>query len=862
MTEESQHPQKRRSKLWMIPAALAVIVSVIVIPPLVSIGRYQARITRAMSASLGRPVRLASVELRLLPRPGFVLTDLTVDEDPAYGVEPVLHANTVTAAIRLLSLWRGRLEISRISVDEASLNLLRTADGRWNIDPIFRNAAGTAGSAPRKAVALPYLEATNSRVNIKRGLEKLPYSLIDADLSFWQEDSGDWLVRLRGQPARTDVSLDSGDTGTVRLDARLRRAQQLREMPIHLDLQWREAQLGQLSKLLLGTDPGWRGDLTGEAHLDGNTDSADVTTRLRAVGVHRAEFSPAAPLDFDARCGFTYHYSQRNVEKLVCDSPLGDGHLRLEGNLPSGGKPALSLELEKIPAQAVLDGLRTVRNKFGAGLDASGSINGKLIYDPNGAPVAPIVPAATRSKAVRNAATHEKAEIPHHLSGSLTVDGLRVSGDALSQPVQIQKVVFEPSNTNEQTECLTSSVNLSAGGATPLVVAIRLSSSGYDLGIHGPGAIVRLRELAVAAGLPEVNVLKAVAGDPVTLDLAIAGPWLPSDEQLRMADAAAVASSSQALTQVAPTAPLPDHLAGTVTLHNANWKCDALTIAVEIPQATLHLGGPDLRWDPVLFVYGSLKGTAALRVPAACRAGVPCLPQLDIRFASVNAAAVQAALLGAPKSSTLISSVIARLTPSSVSQWPEFDGTVSADSLILGPVTLQNAAITLHVQSNGAELTNIEASLLGGSIAGKGSVKNSGKPNYSIEGQFARLNPAALCQLLALQCKGSGVSGDGKIDLAGFTGEDLAVSANGQLHFDWHQGSFLSHASSASNVPLALSRFDRWTGEGGIADGKITIQQSKIQQGSRASTVDAKIILANPAVISFVPMSRDVTLER
>ncbi len=66
---------------------------IIVIPPLVSINRYKSRIAQAMSNSLGRPVRLSAVELRLLPRPEFVITDLTVDEDPSYGAEPVLHAN-------------------------------------------------------------------------------------------------------------------------------------------------------------------------------------------------------------------------------------------------------------------------------------------------------------------------------------------------------------------------------------------------------------------------------------------------------------------------------------------------------------------------------------------------------------------------------------------------------------------------------------------------------------------------------------------------------------------------------------------------------------------------------------------------
>ena len=215
MTEVAQRPQREKKKLWLGLSAMVLILIVLIVPPLVSIGRYKSRITELVSISLGRPVRLSSVELRLLPWPGFVLTDLTVEEDPAFGAEPVLHASTVTTGIRLLSLWRGRLEISRISVDEASLNLVRNREGHWNLDPLFRTAAArSSGAGSAGAPPLPYLEATNSRVNIKNGLEKLPYSLVNADLSFWQENPGEWRVRLRGQPARTDVSLDLADTGS------------------------------------------------------------------------------------------------------------------------------------------------------------------------------------------------------------------------------------------------------------------------------------------------------------------------------------------------------------------------------------------------------------------------------------------------------------------------------------------------------------------------------------------------------------------------------------------------------------------------------------------------------------------------
>src|SRR6202012_5739229 len=141
MSEEQKRRRRMKKRLWLVLTALAGLLAVVVVPPLLSIGRYKSQITHLLSTSLGRPVRLSSVELRLFPRPGFVITDLTVDEDPAYGAEPALHASTVTAAIRLFSLWRGRLEMSRISVDEASLNLVRTPDGRWNLDTLFRTAA-------------------------------------------------------------------------------------------------------------------------------------------------------------------------------------------------------------------------------------------------------------------------------------------------------------------------------------------------------------------------------------------------------------------------------------------------------------------------------------------------------------------------------------------------------------------------------------------------------------------------------------------------------------------------------------------------------------------------------------------------
>ncbi len=860
MTEVAQRPQRERKKLWLALSAVVAILLVLLVPPLISIGRYKSRITQLVSVSLGRPVRLSSVELRLLPRPGFVLTDLTVEEDDAFGAEPVLHASTVTAGIRLLSLWRGRLEISRISVDEASLNLVRNRDGRWNLDPLFRTAAARSSVAGLAGVPpLPYLEATNSRVNIKNGLEKLPYSLVNADLSFWQENPGDWRVRLRGQPARTDVSLDLADTGIVQMEATMRRASDLHQMPIHLDLQWREAQLGQLSRLMTGSDAGWRGDLTGELHLDGTAESAQVKTRLSATGVHRAEFAPTEPLDFDANCALSYHYSSNGIENLACDSPLGQGHIRMLGALPGNTPPRISVELQRIPVQAGLDALRTLRSGLDENLEAKGTVSGKIAYDPTSEPKITLQPLSSRRRGRPAKAGPAETAV---LFGSLAIEGFSLSGSDLSQPFSIPKITLAPSIVQPgQPQALAAALSLPAGGITPLAIDVQLALSGYQVTVRGPASLSRIRDLAHVAGIANPAPLDSLAGEPATLDMSAQGPWLPTIN----APLLQTATNRQQPDTV--SSPIPgvfdsasDRLSGTVTLHNANWKTSALSGHVEISQATLQLGSDAIVWDPVVFSYGPVKGTASLRQPLACESDQPCPPQLKVHFAELDAAKLQAALLGAQKPDTLLSTLIARLTPSQAPAWPRIDGAVTADALILGPVTLQDVSATLRLEPAQAEITTFDARLLGGQVHATGTLASGEKPSYTVEGTFDQLSGPAVCQLLAVQCLGGSLDGQGKVALSGFTDKDLAASAVGTLHFDWMHGSVATGPDVLA--PTALTRFSRWAADADIAKGAVTLKQNQVQQGSRKSAVDATITFGDPPKISFAAPKPDQTAKR
>jgi hypothetical protein len=618
-------------------------------------------------------------------------------------------------------------------------------------------------------------------------------------------------------------------------------------MPLRLDLEWREAQLGQLTRLLLGTDAGWRGDLTGELHFDGTVDAAQIKTRLRATGVHRAEFAPAAPMDFDANCTLVAHFTTRAIDNLLCDSPLGDGHIRLVGKLAEGmagqdGLPSFSIELDHISVAASLDVLRTVRSGIAPDLEATGSASGKITYDPESA--APAKSAHTSHS--RSAKAIPAVEGP--LTGSITVEGLQLRGNGLSQPILVSKLLLTPTPAS-QPPGIMATVAIPAGGASPLTISSRLSLSGYQVTVHGETSISRGRELARVAGLANA-ALDALAGDSASMDLTAEGPWMQAQ------------SSIQPLILALPSggaaqSALTDRLTGAVTLHNANWKAEFLANSVLISQATLHIAPGELRWEPVVFSYGPVKGTASLLLPIPCAALQHCTPHFQLQFGALDAAVLQTAFLGAHERGTLLSTLLDRLRPTAATAWPQLEGTVKAESLILGPVTLHEPVAAVSTLAYGAEIAAIDAGLLGGRVHGIGTyhaaASSKDKPSYEFEGRLEKLSPPALGQLLGLRSTGSAFDGNGKIDLTGFTGSDLAASAKGALHFEWRQGSI---AANSGFVPPELARFDRWTADAEVASGVVTLKENQVKRGAHTQPVQATITLADPPKIAFAAPSQ------
>ena len=132
-----------RKILWTAGGVILLSLAVSLVVPL---NFWQRGIAAALSEELGRPVRLGKVRLKLLGGPGFEIENVVVGEDPRFGIEPFARMESLRADVALRSLWQRQLEFSALVFTRPSLNVVRSADGQWNLETLWARS----NISPRK----------------------------------------------------------------------------------------------------------------------------------------------------------------------------------------------------------------------------------------------------------------------------------------------------------------------------------------------------------------------------------------------------------------------------------------------------------------------------------------------------------------------------------------------------------------------------------------------------------------------------------------------------------------------------------------------------------------------------------------
>lgn len=226
----------------------------------------QKTLATRLEAVFGRPVEVGSYDFSLWGGPTLSARSVTVAEDPQFGREYFLRAESVSVRLRWQSLLRGRIEAGTVSLDRPSLNIVLASDGRWNVAEWLPRATESTPlnglSAPPVASPAPRfrrIEVEDGRLNFKRGYEKLPFAFVGVTGAVEANRPGRWSIDLQGTPWRAATMTQQA--GALRLTGEVGGTSS-RLRPALLNLDWPDASISDVLRLVRGDDHGIRGFLS------------------------------------------------------------------------------------------------------------------------------------------------------------------------------------------------------------------------------------------------------------------------------------------------------------------------------------------------------------------------------------------------------------------------------------------------------------------------------------------------------------------------------------------------------------------------------------------------------------------------
>jgi AsmA protein len=806
----------RNSKLVL--AAAVVLLLGIFLPPNINGTRFRDRLAPALSAVLGRQVKIGQVKYRLLPRPGFDLYDFQVADDPAFSAEPLLLCGKVTADLRLTSLWHGRLEIANLNLTDdgapPSLNLVH-ANGHWNVEALLLRvgqvpSAPTAKRSAEQRARFPYIQATRGRINLKLGAEKTPFALTNTDFAFWLAAEDVWHLRLQGRPVRTDMNLN--DTGTVKLEGDLRRSRELADMPVRLQLTLEKAQLGQVSSLLAGLDRGWRGGLSGEAQFAGTLGNLHVTGTTDLSHFRRDDITRDSMPQLRTRCLGDF---VRATLDLKCDTPLETGGLLLTGRW-SAAAPRdydLSIVADHVPLAMVAALARHARRSLPDDLTATGDFNAAFgFHARNG--VRNWHGAGMTSPFLLETAVAEK---PFPVTSVKFHIGMAESSAALTAK---RARLSSPQNPSPQADSLTiDAFSVQVGLSTALEVQGYVDGAGYHITAKGLVPLERLLLLGKAAGFPsELSNFNASA----MVDLNVTGAWANS---------------------------APARLRGSAHLQNLAAWIPGIRDRLVLSQADAQLTDTGLSLNHITgqFEHSPVAFEGTVTRAWSCPA-TPCLFEFDLHAGSLAVGDVADLVGSAGKTWNL------PFLSASSSDLPTFraHGTFSADHLVVAHLPLEKFTTSLEVGDRELRANHVSARLAGGNVEGEwrsdwtGSTTRyiaSGKLTGVILDQLTAPTGAPSLELLTAWLTGK-ADVNYSLRCEGRNEQELTASAAGQLEFSVANGSSRSLQLEASR-PL---KFQSVQGDLQVEKQVLKVLPSKFRAEKRIYEVSGTITLVDRRV--------------
>lgn len=361
---------------------LAAVIAIGLLAPFLRADRLRPRIQAALQAALNRPVHITSaVHLSVFAGPGFSVDDVLIDDDPAAGIEPFAHVESLRARIRLSSLFTGKLAFSSLHLDSPSVNLVKMPSGAWNIHAFLER---TAQANSPIAHHVPDIQIRDGRLNFKFGDTKSVFYISGADMDIYPNENGDVVIRFSGAPGRTD----RGSLGFGQLTARgLLRSGANAEGRLNMGLRLERTAILEVARLFNGRDVGVHGFAVANAHLAGPLSRIVISGDLNITDIHRWDLMPPRgegwTLNYRGLLDMRSH--ELNVETVVPEGQPAPVSVKLRlADYLAAPKWAVSVLFHDLPAASMVETARHMGAPFPEEMTVDGKVEGGIGYSNAG----------------------------------------------------------------------------------------------------------------------------------------------------------------------------------------------------------------------------------------------------------------------------------------------------------------------------------------------------------------------------------------------------------------------------------------------------------------------------------------------
>jgi uncharacterized protein involved in outer membrane biogenesis len=668
--------------------------------------RLRRELTSRLAISLGRPVDVRRYAFSLWGGPTLEGQSFEVGDDPRFGHEYFLRADSLTIRLRWQSLLRGRIEPGRVRLVHPSLNLVRSAEGDWNLVEWFPRpsevSTNVAPAGPSQPASSPLrftrVEVDSGRINFKRADEKLPFALVGVSGFAEPESPGRWRMDLEATPTRAAVVVQQA--GTLHLSGHVGGTSS-RLRPAILDLSWTDASLPDVLRLARGYDFGIRGTLALLVNARTDQDVWTLSGRTELRQVHRWDLPLRADnpaLNLIAKMRWYPLASALQLDEATLEAPHSNSHAKgsISWEEPTGWKGEQSLPVNVHVHSSVIDlgDLLAWFRAFHAGVADGVGIHGVV-------------------EAQGTIGGWPLRVINARVSG----EGADLTGPPLRIPVHLGEIESHYDHGLDFVDPLTLSFGASDGSLR--LDAFRKPRANGLAGLRLTGNLKQVRDLISTAGALGWNISRGwdLAG-PLRCDLRWQGEQFPWRAQpTGMIDWGAGPDGGSLLTSFLnlPIEQIRAH---------ADWKPGARHITVTSAQAFgAHWSGTLDRIDP----------------------------EHEWRFALEADRLLAADLdrwLNPRRRQGFLDRMLPFLNPSSSSNAvPETlraSGRVALGQFTLAPLILHRLQGDLKIEGRHFALAHANAQFYGGEISGSLDAKLEAAPAYRVGFDFSHVDLSAL----------------------------------------------------------------------------------------------------------------------